>query len=219
MFGSSLDSDVILARIITLIVAVTVHEFAHAWSAYQLGDPTAARLGRITLNPAAHFDPLGFLGMMMIAIGWPAFGWGKPVPVNPNLVRGHKSGMAITAAAGPISNVIMATLVVIPVRFGGIEPTGYGAVLVEQFIFVNLLLAAFNMIPLPPLDGSKILAGFLPNFWYPYFARMEQYAFAALLVLILFNRQFERGGRDIIGTMYFPVFDFLRSTIVGSTFF
>jgi len=219
MFGSSLESDVILARIITLIVAVTVHEFAHAWSAYQLGDPTAARMGRITLNPAAHFDPIGFLGMMMIAIGWPAFGWGKPVPINPNLVRGHKSGMAITAAAGPLSNVIMATLVVIPIRFGGIEPTGYGAVLAEQFIFVNLLLAAFNMIPLPPLDGSKILAGFLPNFWYPYFARMEQYAFAALLVLIIFNRQFARGGRDIIGTMYFPVFDFLRSTIVGSTLF
>jgi Zn-dependent protease len=219
MFGSSLDSDVILARIITLIVAVTVHEFAHAWSAYQLGDPTAARLGRITLNPVAHFDPIGFLGMMMIAIGWPAFGWGKPVPVNPNLVRGHKSGMAITAAAGPISNVIMATLVVIPIRFGGIEPTGYGAVLVEQFIFVNLLLAAFNMIPIPPLDGSKILAGFLPNFWYPYIARMEQFAFAGLLVLILVNRQFAGSGRDIIGTMYFPVFDFLRSTIVGTTLF
>jgi Zn-dependent protease len=217
MFGSSLDSDVILARIITLIVAVTVHEFAHAWSAYQLGDPTAARMGRITLNPVAHFDPLGFMGMMMIAIGWPAFGWGKPVPVNPNLVRGHKSGMAITAAAGPLSNVIMATLMVFPLRFGEIEPTGFAGVLATQFIFVNLLLAAFNMIPLPPLDGSKILAGFLPNFWYPYFARMEQYAFAALLVLIIFNRQFTRGGRDIIGTMYAPVFDFLRSTIVGST--
>lgn len=217
MFGSSLESDVILARIITLIVAVTVHEFAHAWSAYQLGDPTAARLGRITLNPVAHFDPIGFIGMMMIAIGWPAFGWGKPVPVNPNLVRGHKSGMAITAAAGPLSNVIMATLMVIPLRFGNIEPTGFGLILVEQFIIINILLAAFNMIPIPPLDGSKILAGFLPNFWYPYFARMEQYAFAALLVLIIVNRQFSSGGRDIIGTMYFPVFDFLRSTIVGSS--
>jgi Zn-dependent protease len=219
MFGSTLDSDVILARIITLIVAVTVHEFAHAWTSYQLGDPTAARLGRITLNPAAHFDPIGFLGMMMIAIGWPAFGWGKPVPVNPNLVRGHKAGMAITAAAGPISNLIMATLVVIPIRFGGVDPTGFGGILVEQFIFVNLLLAAFNMIPLPPLDGSKILAGFLPNFWYPYIAKLEQYAFAGLLVLIIVNRQFADGGRDIIGTMYFPVLDFLRSTIVGSTLF
>lgn len=219
MYGSSLDSDVILARMITLIIAVTVHEFSHAWSAYQLGDSTAARLGRITLNPAAHFDPVGFIGMMMIAIGWPAFGWGKPVPVNPNIVRGHKAGMAITAAAGPLSNVIMATLVVIPVRFGGIEPTGFAAVLTEQFIFVNLLLAAFNMIPLPPLDGSKILAGFLPNFWYPYFARLEQYAFAALLLLIIFNRQFASGGRDIIGTMYYPVYDFLVSTIVGSSLF
>jgi Zn-dependent protease len=210
---------VILARMITLIVAITIHEFAHAWSAYQLGDPTAARLGRITLNPAAHFDPIGFMGMMMIAIGWPAFGWGKPVPVNPNIVRGHKAGMAITAAAGPLSNVIMATLVVIPVRFGNIEPTGFGAILVEQFIVINLLLAAFNMIPLPPLDGSKILAGFLPNFWYPYFARLEQYAFAGLLVLIIVNRQFARGGRDIIGPMYFPVYDFLVSTIVGTSLF
>ena len=218
-FGTSLDGDTILARIIVLIVAVTIHEFAHAWSAYQLGDPTAARLGRITLNPVAHFDPIGFIGMMMIAIGWPAFGWGKPVPVNPNLVRGHKSGMAITAAAGPLSNVILATVVVIPIRFGGIEPTGFVATLVTQWVFINLLLAAFNMIPIPPLDGSKILAGFLPNFWYPYFARMEQYAFAALLLLIILNRQFARGGRDIISTMYFPVFDLLRSTIVGSSLF
>jgi Zn-dependent protease len=213
---SDLSSDVILARIISFIIAVTIHEFAHAWSAYQLGDRTAAHLGRITLNPVAHFDPIGFLGMMMIAIGWPAFGWGKPVPVNPNIIRGHYRGMAITALAGPLSNVIVATVLVIPLRFGNVAPTGFAATLVEQLIFINLLLAAFNMIPIPPLDGSKILAGLLPNFWYPYFARLEQYGFAILLVLILASRS---ANGSFIARMYAPVYDFLWSSIVGSTVF
>src|SRR5215203_2170610 len=132
MFSNDLSSNEILARIIAFIVGVTIHEFAHAWSAYQLGDPTAQRMGRITLNPVAHFDPIGFLGMMMIAIGWPAFGWGRPVPVNPNLLRGHHRGMAITALAGPFSNVIIATTLAIPLRFGGVEPTGFLYTLIVQ---------------------------------------------------------------------------------------
>ena len=214
MFSTNLDSEVILARIIVFIIAITIHEFAHAWSAYQLGDATAARLGRITLNPVAHFDPIGFIGMMFIALGYPAFGWGKPVPVNPNLLRGHRKGMAITAAAGPLSNIILATAFAIPLRFGGVEPIGFAAVFIEQMIFINLLLAAFNMIPIPPLDGLKILTGILPNFWYQYIAPMERYGFVVLLLVVLVGGQ---AGRSVITEMYAPVFDLFRTAIVGSS--
>lgn len=212
MIGSNLDSDTVLARIIGFIIGVTIHEFAHAWSAYRLGDPTAARLGRITLNPLAHFDPFGFLGLMLIALGWPAFGWGKPVPVIPNLLHGHRKGMAITAAAGPLSNIIIATCLAIPLRFGGTNLDGFAYTLVTQMIFVNLLMAAFNMIPIPPLDGLKILTGFLPAFWYQYIVPMERYGFAILLVVILM------GGRGIISAMYSPVYNLLHSAIVGQGF-
>lgn len=212
MFSSDLTSNEILARMIAFIIGVTIHEFMHAWSAYQLGDPTAARLGRITLNPVEHFDPIGFIGLMMIAIGWPAFGWGKPVPVNPNLLRGHRKGMAITAAAGPLSNVVIATTLAIPLRFGGVELSGFAHTLVTQMIFINLLMAAFNMIPIPPLDGLKILTGILPNFWYQYIVPMERYGFMVLLLVVLVGG---RAGSQVLGAMYAPVFNLLRDTIVG----
>jgi Zn-dependent protease len=215
VFGQTLPSDQILARVIAFIVAVTIHEFCHAWSAYQLGDPTAARLGRITLNPIAHFDPIGFIGLMMIAVGWPAFGWGKPVPVNPNLLQGHRKGMALTALAGPLSNVVLAILFVIPLRFGNVEPTGFAAVLVSQMIFVNLLLAAFNMIPIPPLDGLKILTGILPEFWFQFMVPMERYGFMILFAVIIIGGQ---AGASVISAMYSPVFDALQRAIVGPAF-
>lgn len=213
MFGTSLSSDVILARIIAFVIAVTIHEFCHAWSAYQLGDPTAARLGRITLNPIAHFDPIGFIGLMMIAIGWPAFGWGRPVPVNPNLLRWGHRGMALTALAGPLSNIVLAILFVAPLRVLNAEPVGFADVLVTQMIFVNLLLAAFNMIPIPPLDGLKILNGILPPFWYQFMAPMERYGFIVLFGVIIVGGQ---AGAEVISAMYAPVFQLLQSAIVGS---
>lgn len=207
---ADVTAEVVLATMIALIVSTTIHEFCHAWSALKLGDPTAARLGRITLNPVAHFDPIGFIGMMMLATGFVAIGWGKPVPVNPNLLRGGRKGMAITAAAGPLSNIVIATALVIPLRFGNVELVGFGDVLVTRFIQVNLLLAAFNMIPIPPLDGSKILTGILPNFWYQYIAPLERYGFVILLVMILF------GGR-MLSDMYSPVYNLLADAIVGNT--
>lgn len=212
MFGSTLPSDVILARVIAFVIAVTIHEFCHAWSAYQLGDPTAARLGRITLNPVAHFDPIGFIGLMMIAIGWPAFGWGRPVPVNPNLLRWGHRGMALTALAGPLSNVVLALLFVLPLRLLHAAPVGFADVLVTQMIFVNLLLAAFNMIPVPPLDGLKILNGVLPPFWYQFTAPMERYGFIVLFAVIIIGGQ---AGAEVIRAMYVPVYDLLHSAIVG----
>lgn len=207
---ADLTAEVVIATMIALIVSTTIHEFCHAWSALKLGDVTAARLGRITLNPIAHFDPIGFIGMMMLAAGFLAIGWGKPVPVNPNLLRGGRRGMAITAAAGPLSNVVIATALVIPFRFGNVELVGFADVLVTRFIFINLLLASFNLIPIPPLDGSKILTGVLPNFWYQYMAPLERYGFVILLVMIMM-------GGSMLSDMYSPVYNLLSDMIIGDT--
>ncbi len=214
MFGPvnriEVNPDYIAATIIAFVIGITLHEFMHAWSAYKLGDPTAARLGRITLNPASHFDPLGFMFMIMLALGFGVIAWGKPVPVNPSALRGGRHGMAITAIAGPAANLVIATAVVIPLRFGGIELDGFLEILTRQIIWINLLLAAFNMIPIPPLDGSKILAGILPNFWYQYLAPLQQYGIAILLVLVFL-------GGSVLQEMYLPVFSLFWDNIVGTT--
>lgn len=197
---------------IAFIVATTIHEFCHAWTAYQLGDPTAARLGRVTLNPVAHFDPFGFIGMMMLAAGFTAIGWGKPVPVNTSMVRGHRRGLALTALAGPVSNIVLATLFVIPLRFNGDQLSGFAQLLIQRMVIVNLLLASFNFIPIPPLDGSKILAGILPNFWYSYMMKLEQYGFAILLLMFFL-------GGPLLTDMFRPVFNLLQARIAGTALY
>ena len=208
--GFDVNPDYIFATIIAFVIGITVHEFMHAWSALKLGDATAARLGRVTLNPVSHFDPLGFIFMLLLALGFAPIAWGRPVPVNPAILRGGRHGMAITAVAGPASNLVIATAVIIPFRFGGIEVEGFLGLLVRQVIVINLLLAAFNMIPIPPLDGSKILAGILPNFWYQYMAPMQQYGVVILLLLVVI-------GRDVLQAMYLPVFTLFWESIVAST--
>lgn len=211
MFGR--EPEVILATIVAFVVGITVHEFCHAWSALMLGDDTAQRQGRVTLNPLAHLDPIGTLGMLMIAVLGFGIGWGRPVPVNPNRLRGRQRGMAVTALAGPLSNVVVATLFAIPYRFGGgLDVPPLVGVLVQQLVVVNILLAAFNLIPIPPLDGLKILTGLLPDFWYPYLAPLEQYGVAILLVLIVLGSW---GGSSILAAMYLPVFRLLFTLIVG----
>lgn len=208
--GFDIDANYVFATIIAFVIGITVHEFMHAWSAFKLGDATAARQGRVTLNPVSHFDPVGFIFMLLLALGFAPIAWGRPVPVNPSLLRGGRHGMAITAVAGPASNLVIATAVIIPFRFGGIELEGFLGLLVRQVIFINLLLAAFNMIPIPPLDGSKILAGILPNYWYQYLAPMQQYGIAILLVLVVI-------GGGVLQSMYLPVFTLFWESVVGST--
>lgn len=179
-----------------------------------LGDDTGQRQGRITLNPLAHLDPLGSLGLLLIVIGGFGIGWGRPVPVNPNRLRGHQRGMALTALAGPLSNVILAILFVIPLRFGSFGGSDSAVnVFLNQIVFVNLLLASFNLIPIPPLDGHKILTGILPNFWYQYLAPLERYGVLILLALIMFGGL----GRGILSSIYDPVYRSLSSLIVGGS--
>ena len=217
MFGADLDPERIIFSIVTFLVAITVHEFMHAWTAMQLGDDTALRLGRVSLNPAVHFDPIGFFLFLLIALGFPAIAWGKPVPVNTYNLRplgrlGKKGSMAVVALAGPASNVVLAAVAALPLRFGDINQIANTSAGTFALLFVslNLWLAAFNMIPLPPLDGSKLLMGILPRFWTPIIAPLERYGFMVLLLLILIGGP----GRQLLNGMISPVFNLLQTVVL-----
>ena len=182
----------IVLYILVLVVSISIHEFAHAWSAYELGDPTARNLGRLTLNPIKHFDPLGALMIVFMSIaGW-GIGWGRPVPVNPyNLRTNPRVGMGLTSAAGPFSNLVLAALFAIPLRLGLNVPS---AVLTFfwAMVIVNVSLALFNLIPLPPLDGFHVVQGILGTFrtrWaYEWGGRLDKLApFGPVLLLGLLS--------------------------------
>jgi Zn-dependent protease len=217
MFNFNLDPERIIFAVVTFLVAITVHEFMHAWTASRLGDQTARNLGRVSFNPVVHFDPIGFFLFILIALGFPAIAWGKPVPVNTYNLRplgplGKKGSMAVVALAGPASNVVLAAIAAIPLRFGdpgALAGTPLGNFL-GLFVSLNLLLAAFNMIPLPPLDGSKILMGLLPNFWTPILAPLERYGFMVLLLLILIGGP----GRQLLNAMIAPVYNALLNVVL-----
>ncbi len=207
----------IFAFLLSFVIATTIHEFMHAWVAHKLGDNTARNLGRITLNPVEHFDPIGFFGMVMISIGFPFIGWGKPVPVNPSrfthrFAGDRQRGMAIVAAAGPLSNVGQALIAAIPVQLAVRNDLelGRGFELLTTFITVNVLLASFNMIPIPPLDGHKILMGILPRFWTPLLAPLERYGFLVLMLLFFVGG---RLGSSIVGGVLNPVQDAILQVV------
>jgi Zn-dependent protease len=212
----------VIAILVSFVIAVTIHEFMHAWTAARLGDTTARDLGRITFNPVAHFEPFGFIGMVFIALGYPFIGWGKPVPVQPARFKGRWArnrgrGMLVVAAAGPLSNVAQAIVVAIPYQLAvrnGVD-LGDAGFFMLWFIQINILLAAFNMIPIPPLDGHKILTGILPGFWRPVLAPLEQYGFILLMLLFFVGGNL---GGSIVGGMIDPVQDTLfRIVFAGLT--
>jgi Zn-dependent protease len=168
-----------VAFLLGLVIGITVHEAAHATSAYLLGDDTAYREGRVTLNPASHLDVLGSLMLLMAG-----FGWGKPTPVMPSKLRGGVFGPVAVALAGPVSNLLIVAvcgaLFLIPAFQGG-----YLALVVVMMAFTNALLFVFNLIPIPPLDGSKILFPFLPRALDGFVDFMNQYGPMILFGLIL----------------------------------
>lgn len=205
--------DDIIAILLAFIVATTIHEYMHARVAYELGDETAASQGRITFNPVSHFEPFGFFGMVMIAVGFPFIGWGKPVPVSPwrmtRLPRERrKQGLALVALAAPVSNIVLAILAVIPLQLAIRNNIELGQLLnaLNWFVLINILLASFNMIPIPPLDGFNVLNGLLPDFWTPILSPLAKYGFPILLVLIFVGGSL---GDTIFGSMAYP----LRNTL------
>ena len=182
-FGNSLTSMV--ATLLAVLMAITFHETAHGYVAYRLGDPTAKNQGRLTLNPIAHLDLIGAL--MMFVFG---FGWAKPVPVNPFYFDGDRTkGMMLVSVAGPLTNLIISfAAYFIYVAGSGFAGIPFLSIFLSTTVTLNIYLAVFNLIPIPPLDGSKILAGLLPKATaYKFLNTVEQYGFLILMLLIFFN--------------------------------
>ena len=206
---------------IALLVALTVHEFSHALSATLLGDNTARRQGRLSLNPLAHLDPLG-TAMILLA----GFGWAKPTPVDPAFLRiGTRPGMAVVSLAGPFSNLVVAMLAATPINAGILDPSfawftiftgqpgGIVSYVIGSVIFLNLLLAAFNLIPVAPLDGFKVAAGLLPREASYRFSRLEPYGPAILLLLIMSS--FLLPGPSILFSIMRPILNGLSILVFG----
>lgn len=197
----------VAAAVPALLVALSFHEYAHAKMAALLGDPTPARQGRLTVNPLAHLDPLGTL--LLIVAG---FGWAKPVEINPFYFRGNRGrAMMLVSLAGPLMNLVLAYLA----AFGlvALKPTGYVHTLLSWLILYNALLAVFNLIPLPPLDGSKVLAGILPRRAGQFLFQMESYGPFLLLLLVI---------TGVIGRILNPLVHALTSWLLqaaGASFF
>jgi len=222
----SLDPNQIIPAVIVvaimLLVGLPVHEFSHALAAYRLGDGTAKLFGRLTLNPIAHFDPVGGTLLAVTFIGSAAsggvlgFGWAKPTPVNPMNLEGGRRGEAIVAAAGPLSNLVLAIAAAIPLRFLLANPAladqvGLLVNVLAYFIDINLLLMIFNLFPIPPLDGSKVMFAFMDRRTeYQIRPFLEQYGFFILIAVL-----FLPPGNSIGGRIIYPILDALFSLLVG----
>jgi Zn-dependent protease len=209
MMGLGLDPVTLIARLIVLATAFTVHEFAHAWTATQFGDNTPRQYGRLTLNPLAHLDPLGSL--MLIFAG---FGWAKPVPVNAYaLQRNSSAALMWVSLAGPLSNLLMALIAAIPLRLGLVSASGGGFVsqLLLEFVWINLLLMLFNLIPLAPLDGDKIVDYFFPPQLQRVWESIRPYGPMILMLLFLSPML----GVNILGSILGPPMQLMFRLLVG----
>jgi len=200
-----------LIWIIALLVAITVHEFAHAWSAERLGDPTARLAGRITLNPLAHLDLLGTIMLIVARIGW-----GKPVPVDPFNFRHPRRDMAITSFAGPAADLLLAAVLALIIKVAPFF-LGPAASLIEIFlqpiITLAVILAIFNLLPVHPLDGSAVIVGLLPQHLAEDYERFShQYGLFILIFLI-----FPFFGAPLISKIIFPIINFILSLLLPGT--
>lgn len=194
-----------LARAIVLIIAIPVHESAHALVSYWLGDPTAKQAGRITMNPFKHFDLMGSLCLLFAGIGW-----AKPVPIDPRYYRNPKRDMALSALAGPVSNILMASVAIIILKLFVFVFQVEGAVwifvaeVLYYMVIVNITLGIFNLLPVPPFDGSRIFLTFLPAKAYFGVMKYERYIMIAVFAAVFF------GLLDVpLQFLYTVVFNFL----------
>ena len=198
------DPNQFVGFIVAIVLGITVHEFMHAYAAHSLGDDTARLLGRLTLNPLAHFDIFGTL--LLVLAG---FGYGKPVPFNEARLR-STLGVSAVAIAGPLANLALATVCAVPLRFGGVDLLGgnYHEIL-EAVVIWNCVLAVFNLLPIPPLDGSNVVYGLLPPRQQYAWRTFQQYGPIVLLLLLLF------GGR-ILRTLVFAPAVALAAFLIGA---
>ena len=206
-----LDPDRLITLVILFFTSMPIHEWAHAWSANRLGDDTAAQRGRLTINPLAHLDPVGTISLLFFG-----FGWGRPVPVAPYKLRGNRRfSWALVSIAGPLSNLVLAMLAAIPFRMGWVSLyTRTSSILspqniLVQFIIINLTLAIYNLIPIPPLDGSRVLAWLLPASWARGLDKIEQIGgMGMMLILYLLSRL------GITTLLITPVFNFMIKALL-----
>ena len=168
-----------------LIPSIILHEISHGWVALMFGDDTAKRAGRLTLNPVAHVDPFGtiILPVLLILTHGPIFGYAKPVPVNPRQLRHPRNESLLVSLAGPAVNIVLA--VVAAFALHSVRRVGTTWDVVSEFGVANVFLAAFNLIPLPPLDGSAVVERLLPRAWWPRYLQLRQYSFGLLLLIVL----------------------------------
>ncbi len=200
-----LNVPYLVIGLLVLIFSLSVHEAAHAWSASRLGDDTAKRLGRVTLNPVVHVDPIGTLLLPAIAMvsGAPLIGWAKPTPVNTRNLRQPRRDHILVTAAGPMSNMLIAFVAAAALRAGA--SGDWLGLLVIEALTLNVLLAVFNMLPLPPLDGGQILMALLPPRVAARFGFLYEYGFLILLGLLVSGILF-----SIIGPPYYLILSWLR---------
>ncbi len=205
--------SMLLTRVLSVLLCLTVHETCHGLVAYALGDPTAKRMHRLSFNPLHHIDWVGLAAMLLVG-----FGWAKPVPVDMRYFKDPKKGMALTALAGPMSNFLMAALCCIPLRWllplvlrmdNLQSPLVWLYNFLITLILMNLGLGLFNLLPIPPLDGSKVLFALLPDRAYLQLMRYERYGMLLLILLVSFDV-----GSDFLSEAIFAVFTFLINLLV-----
>ena len=195
---------------IPALICITIHELAHGYTAYRLGDNTARDLGRLTLNPLKHIDVIGLIAILFIQ-----FGWAKAVPVNMYNFKYPKWYMAITAVAGPLSNIALAIVVLfifglLSATLSTTEPGTMALIIIQRTAYISVALAVFNMLPIPPLDGSKVLFSLLPDGAYRKLMRYEQFGFILLVVLLVISLRTNVFG-NTVGVLRDTVFFFLMS--------
>jgi Zn-dependent protease len=212
------DLESFIYILIAMVIGITIHEASHALAAYRLGDPTAKALGRITLNPLAHLDPMGSILMVTTMLAGFGMGWGKPTPVNPSYLRpSPKTGMALVSAAGPLSNILTAYILYLPERLNlNLYNNDIVAGVVGTLISLSIGLACFNLIPLPPLDGFSIVLGLLPARQAYSFGRLAQYGLGPIFLLIIADSWFHWG---ILNAVLRPVMQVVASLVTGRPMF